>query len=104
MNLRAQISSDSIAISCGVEVHTGSPILALCRALVAEGCNPATAMEVFRGPTLCLSIRAIGEAARLRVNTAGTGFTMRQEADISLTGESKCDRHSKTPTGLNYRI
>jgi hypothetical protein len=79
MTIRAQISSDTIASSCGIEVHVGSPVLALCRRLVAEGCDPTSPLEAFRAGTLCLHIRAIGAAAKLRVNTAGTGFMTRQE-------------------------
>jgi hypothetical protein len=72
--IRAEISSDTIAVSCGVAIRAGSPVLALCRELVTQGCNPATPMEVYRGSTLALCVRSIGEAANLRVNTAGTGF------------------------------
>jgi hypothetical protein len=74
MPIHAQISSDTIATSCGIAVHIGSPVLALCRELVRQGCNPATPMQAFRGDTLCLTIRSIGEAAGLQVSGEGTGF------------------------------
>ena len=63
MAITARISSDTIAEAEGVVVHTGSPILALCRELVAAGHGSTTAMEVYRGDTLALHIRSIGEAA-----------------------------------------
>ena len=73
MVIRPQISSDTIAVSCGIEVHTGSPLLALCRRLLDEGCNPASPLEAYRGNTLCLTVRSIGEAAQLEV--VGHRFT-----------------------------
>jgi hypothetical protein len=79
MTIRAELSSDTIATSCGITVHTGSPVLSMCRQLVAEGCNPTTPLQAFRGDTLCLTIRSLGEAASLRVNTAGTGFVTQRE-------------------------
>jgi hypothetical protein len=39
--------------------------------LVAAGHDPGEAAEAYRGDTLCLHIRAIGEAAKLRVGTSG---------------------------------
>jgi hypothetical protein len=79
MTIRAEISSDTIATSCEITINSGSPVLSLCRRLVAEGCNPTTPLQAFRGDTLCLTVRSIGEAAGLRVSTAGTGFMTRQE-------------------------
>jgi hypothetical protein len=74
MMIRAQISSDTIAEAEGIAVHSGSPVLALCRQLVAAGHGSTAAMEVYRGDVLALRVRNIGEAAGLRVNTAGSGF------------------------------
>jgi hypothetical protein len=52
----------------------GTPVLALCRSLIAAGMAPDQALEVFRGATLALSVRSVGEAAQLDVNGKGTGF------------------------------
>jgi hypothetical protein len=65
--IRAEISSDTIATSCGITVHTGSPVLAICRQLVAEGADQTASLQAFRGDKLALTVRSIGEAARLRV-------------------------------------
>jgi hypothetical protein len=55
----------------GIEARS---VLAMCRALVAQGCDPESTLAAYRGRTLCLAIKTIGTAARLEVNTKGTGF------------------------------
>src|SRR5262249_52986218 len=45
-----------------------APILALCRALIEAGHDPATPLEVSRGSTLCLRVRSIGEGAKLTID------------------------------------
>jgi hypothetical protein len=67
----AQVSSDTFAQAEGILVHTGSPILALCRELLSAGHGSTIAMEVYRGDVLALRVRSIGEAAVLRVNSIG---------------------------------
>src|SRR6516162_10609725 len=67
-SIRAEIVGQTQATACGVTV-TGrnAPVLALCRALVEAGHDPATPLEAWRGSTLCLRVRSIGEGARLTV-------------------------------------
>ena len=67
MTIKAQISSDTLAEAEGIEIHTGSPVLSLCRRLLDAGYASSTPLEAYRGDVLCLSIRSIGEAAGLRV-------------------------------------
>jgi hypothetical protein len=50
-----------------------APALALCRKLVEAGHDPAPALEAYRGETLCLHIRSIGEAAGLTVEDSRHG-------------------------------
>jgi hypothetical protein len=100
LSIRAELSSDTIATSCGITVHIGSPVLSLCRRLVAEGCNPSTPMEVYRGSTLALHVRSIGGAANLRVNTAGTGFTMQQEPTSAPPMSINAPEAARRPRGL----
>ena len=62
---------------CRAEGHTvrgSSPVLALCRKLVEAGFDPTCSLCVYRGDTPCLTVRSIGEAARLLINSKGTGF------------------------------
>lgn len=58
----------------GITARSSTPVLALCRELLAQGLSPDAALAVHRAGTLALRIRSIGEAARLEVNSAGTGF------------------------------
>jgi hypothetical protein len=41
--------------------------------LLDAGHDPATRLDVYRGATLALTVRSIGEAAQLIVKTAGNG-------------------------------
>ena len=58
----------------GITAHGFAPVLALCRKLVAAGYDPATALHAYRGDTLALTVRTIGEGARYTVgdNKSGT--------------------------------
>lgn len=78
MTIRAEISSDTIATSCGIEIKSPSPVLSLCRRLIAEGCDPVTPMQAFRGDTSCLTVRSLEVAAMLEVNSEANGFRARK--------------------------
>jgi hypothetical protein len=58
----------------GISVTSPSPVLALCRQLVARGYDPDLPLIAYRGSTLALRVRSIGEATRLRVGGHGIGF------------------------------
>jgi hypothetical protein len=72
--LRAELLAGVCCVgNLAVGGHT--PVLALCRALIAAGHNPATPLDVYRGNTLALQVYSIGEAARLAVDEHnGTRF------------------------------
>jgi hypothetical protein len=70
----ADLSGDATCSTAGITARGSTPILALCRELLAAGADPDQALEVYRGATLALRIRSIGEAAGLEVNSKGTGF------------------------------
>jgi hypothetical protein len=50
---------------------------------MAAGLNPDQAMEVYRGATLALRVRSIGEAAGLEINAEGTGFRPARKPDAA---------------------
>jgi hypothetical protein len=75
----AQLTGSDTATALGLTAQSSSPILQLCRQLVAAGHDPALPLHAYRGQTLCLRIRSIGEAAGLEVNHRGTGFVARCE-------------------------
>jgi hypothetical protein len=74
LTIRAELFGSDCGIGFGLTARGAAPVLALCRKLLAAGHNPALALEAYRGGTLCLRVRSIGEGARLRVATHGVGF------------------------------
>jgi hypothetical protein len=67
------IGSDRATIG-EISITAAAPVLALCRRLVDAGYDPKTPLVARRGRTVCLCVRAIGEAARLEIRTKGGGF------------------------------
>jgi hypothetical protein len=55
-------------------VTGAAPVLAMCRKLVEAGHDPSRPLHAYRGDTLCLKVRSIGEGAKLTVehNRFGT--------------------------------
>jgi hypothetical protein len=66
--IRTELTGLSQATAAGIAV-TGrhAPTLSLCRALIEAGHDPAAPLEAYRGTTLCLRVRSIGEGAALTV-------------------------------------
>lgn len=71
--IRAELSGDTFS-ALGHEVVGAAPVIGLCAVLVASGHDPGRGLHAFRGGTLALRVRSIGEAARLRVAPHGVGF------------------------------
>jgi hypothetical protein len=73
--LLAELSGSTICSIAGQVAIGHMPVLALCRALIEAGHDLSTPLDVYRGDTLALHIRSIGEAARLTVDEHnGTRF------------------------------
>src|SRR5262245_33437689 len=70
----AELTGDDTCTCSGLSVQAYAPALAMCRQLLAAGLDPDTALEVYRAAILALKVRSIGQAARLDVNSKGTGF------------------------------
>ena len=70
----ATLTGSDTASAEGISITGASPVLALCRKLIVYGFDPAIPAHVFRGNTLALTVRSIGEGARLRVRGDGHGF------------------------------
>jgi hypothetical protein len=71
--LRTVIFGSNQASANGVTAHGHAPVLALCRKLIEAGHDPNTPLEAYRGTTLCLKVRSIGEGARLTVKDGADG-------------------------------
>src|SRR6516162_767818 len=65
--IRIDLAGADTASASGLTASGRSPVLKLCRELVAAGHDPAQPAEAYRGSILCLHIRSIGEAAKLTV-------------------------------------
>jgi hypothetical protein len=66
--IHAEIIGQTQATALGVTVSgRNAPVLALCRALIEAGHDAALPLEAYRGETMCLRIRSIGEGAALSV-------------------------------------
>jgi hypothetical protein len=74
--IRGELIGSDQCTAAGITVRSPSPVLALCRKLIEAGHDPAARMECYRGDTLCLTVRSIGEAATLELNSKGTGFKL----------------------------
>jgi hypothetical protein len=81
--IRADLFDDDRATAFGYTVTSPSPVLSLCRDLIDAGCFPHEPLEAWRGAVLCLRIRSIGAAARLEVNSKGTGFVCSRAVRIA---------------------
>ena len=63
----AELIGSNTCAAGGITVVDHAPVLVLCRALVKAGHDSAIPLEVWRGTTLCLRVRSIGEGAQLTV-------------------------------------
>jgi hypothetical protein len=100
--IRATLVGSNRCEALGATGRGYTPILALCRALVAAGHDPRRPLHAYRGDVLTLVVRSIGDGARLRVATHGVGFEsspgctggppVRQSGPTILRGGSKGER------------
>ena len=98
--IRAELIGSDTCIALGITVTAYTPVLELCRRLIAAGHDPTTRLEAYRGPTLCLIVRSIGEAAALEPNGEGTGFRRRCRPDAaSPMRNSARGAHRPLPAG-----
>jgi hypothetical protein len=81
--IRAALVGDNTAIAGGHTITANLPVLALCRSLVEAGVDPNTPLDAYRGDTLALQVRCIGEGARLELNGDGVGFRPRRWPDAA---------------------
>jgi hypothetical protein len=72
--IRADLIGSDQCRAAGTTAHGPSPVLALCRELVAAKVDPDRPMHAYRGDMLCLVVRSIGEAAQFDISSKGTGF------------------------------
>lgn len=72
--ITARLSGSNTCTAFGITATGYTPVLKLCWLLVEAGHRPQTPLHAYRGETLCLVVRSIGEAAGFEINSHGTGF------------------------------
>jgi hypothetical protein len=70
MILRAELIGDYTCAGQSMTVRAKAPVLTLCRLLLAQGYDPTTTLDVYRGNTVCLRVRSIGEGSGLTVENS----------------------------------
>src|SRR5262245_26748997 len=72
--ITAELIGSDQCTAIGITARAHAPPLALCRQLIEAGINPDRPLHVYRGETLALIVRSIGEGAALTVedNRLGT--------------------------------
>lgn len=91
--IRAELRGSDVCTALGLTVRSPSPVLSLCRRLIAAGHDPGRSLHAFRGDVLCLRVASIGQAARLRVAPHGTGFQCVPECTAAPPVRSNGGRH-----------
>ena len=98
--IRAALIGSNHCEAEGITAPRGSvPVLALCRALIEAGHDPNRPLHAYRGDVLALSVRSIGQGARLRVASHGVGFERLPECtEGSPIRENGASHHPPLPT------
>jgi len=71
--ITAQLIEHEKAEAEGHKVRSYTPVFALCRKLIEAGFDSSRPLHAYRGDTLCLTVRSIGEGARLTVGDDSKG-------------------------------
>jgi hypothetical protein len=95
----AHLSGSRTCTANGITACGATPVLALCRGLLAAGLDPDTALEVYRASTLALRVRSLREGAQLAVKTAGNGAPI-FAVDATYRGAAASHVHFPCPHPL----
>jgi hypothetical protein len=103
--ITARLDGSDHACAEGISATSPSPVLSLCRQLVAHGYDPDLPLIAVRGETVCLRVRSIGDGAQLRVGGHGIGFEAVPEcgAGPSVAPNAKADRAYVEPPRKRIR-
>src|SRR5262249_48308624 len=100
---RAELAWDDTCTALGIVVRSPSPVLVLCRKLIEAGHNPSTPLEAYRGSTLALRVKSIGQAAQMEVNGILGSYLLGQASGeqpplrvlSARRQNSPCNRHAR---------
>jgi hypothetical protein len=93
----AHIIANDSATAEGITVTSASPILALCRALLAAGFDPNRPLHVYRGTTLALYVLSLGQGAALEIAPGGVGFVRHRPRAAPPVRFSRAGRRTVPP-------
>src|SRR6516225_6650849 len=71
--IEAELIGSNECRARGITTRGSAPVLALCRALIGAGYDPSRPLHVYRGKALVLTVRSIGDGAKLTVRDSSTG-------------------------------
>jgi hypothetical protein len=75
--IRAELIGQCVCGARGLIATADSPAVRMCRMLLEAGVDPDTPLHCFRGNVLALTVRSIGEGARIAINGKGSRFIWR---------------------------
>jgi hypothetical protein len=99
MTLRAELIGEAY-LANGLRAQS---LRTFCRKLLEAGHDPTERLEVYRGTTLSLLVRSIGEAARLRVTSNEQGTPVFGPANPSSEPQDSLP-HSPPGPGAPARL
>jgi hypothetical protein len=71
--IRGELISSNFCEAAGLTATGPTPVLALCRELLAAGFDRRQPLHAYRGDKVALYVRSIGEGARLAVEDSKLG-------------------------------
>ena len=77
--IRAKLFGSTVCTAAGLISRGATPILNLCRRLVAAGHDPNSPLECYRDAVLALTVTSIGQGAALELNSHGSAFVAFRE-------------------------
>ena len=90
----AELIGDNECRAVGLVVRSTTPVLAMCRQLIAAGVNPALPLECYRGTTLAITVASIGQGAGLKLNGHGSGFRAVYDGVAASPVRKSCQRQA----------
>ena len=106
--IRAELIGSDQCNAGGLSITGTAPILAVCRALIEAGCAPTTALQAWRGTTLCLSVRTLAEGAKLAIDENRMDYRPYRAfpcapvpPPVSLKAEARIPSSKTAPTSLS---
>jgi hypothetical protein len=73
-SIHAKLFGSNVCSAAGFTSRGTTPILNMCRRLLAAGYDPDSPLQCHRGDVLALTVVSIGQGAEVELNSHGTAF------------------------------